>query len=432
MTKPGRRRVAVVTSHPVQYQVPWLRALSGHPDVDVTVLYSMVPDAKHQGDGFGIDMTWDIPLLGGYRHEVLTNVSRQPSVSTFRGCDTPDIGRRLEAGRYDAVIVHGWTVKSCVQAVWACRRRGIPCIVRGETNGLRRRQWWKVAAHRLLFRQYDAFLAIGERNRDYYIRNGVPEKRIFWTPYGVDNQRFGQQTTALESRRRELRDEFGLPREGITLLFCGKLIPKKRPMDLLRAVAIANGPLNSARVNLTVLVVGDGELMNECRQFARDRKLPVTFAGFLNQTAIVKAYVASDCLVVPSDSGETWGLVVNEAMACGRPALTSDQVGCAPDLVIPGRTGEVFPMGRVDRLSETIVSVASNSERLRKMGAEARCQVATYSVERVVEGCTAAVRYVTDTRIADRRRKAAGAGRPSIGTGSASRDRRVSRGCGPA
>jgi glycosyltransferase involved in cell wall biosynthesis len=124
--------------------------------------------------------------------------------------------------------------------------------------------------------------------------------------------------------------------------------------------------------------------------------LPVTFAGFLNQSEIVRAYVAADCLVLPSDAGETWGLVVNEAMACGLPAIVSDQVGCGPDLVTEGVTGSIFPMGDLGALAQRLITFSGNPAALRAMGANARERVCSqYSVDRAVAGTMAAIDAVT-------------------------------------
>jgi glycosyltransferase involved in cell wall biosynthesis len=118
----------------------------------------------------------------------------------------------------------------------------------------------------------------------------------------------------------------------------------------------------------------------------------VTFAGFVNQTEIVRAYVAADCLVLPSDTGETWGLVVNEAMASGLPAIVSDEVGCGPDLVTEDVTGSIFPMGDVDALADRLTRFAGDPAGLRGMGARARERVSSqYSVERAVAGTLAAI-----------------------------------------
>jgi glycosyltransferase involved in cell wall biosynthesis len=107
-----------------------------------------------------------------------------------------------------------------------------------------------------------------------------------------------------------------------------------------------------------------------------------------------KAYAAADCLALPSDFGETWGLVVNEAMACGLPAIVSDRVGCATDLVEDGVTGRVFRFGDVPALADAIASSAGAPERLAMMGAEARERIAGYSVEAAVAATLDAVRHV--------------------------------------
>ena len=135
--------------------------------------------------------------------------------------------------------------------------------------------------------------------------------------------------------------------------------------------------------------------MEEARQFAESRGLPVTFVGFLNQTEITRAYAAVDCLVLPSDYGETWGLVVNEAMACGLPVIVSDRVGCAPDLVEEGLTGAVYPCGDINALAVKLQAFASDPENLVQMGEQARQRIKDYSVEQAVAGTMQAIEFVT-------------------------------------
>jgi glycosyltransferase involved in cell wall biosynthesis len=119
----------------------------------------------------------------------------------------------------------------------------------------------------------------------------------------------------------------------------------------------------------------------------------VTFAGFLNQSEIVKSYVAADTLVLPSDGGETWGLVVNEAMVCGRPCIVSDKVGCGPDLVTP-ETGAIHPLGDVARLAELMSEFAADRNRLRVRGEAAARKITEYSTEVAVRGMLEAVHAV--------------------------------------
>lgn len=388
----GAFRVAMVTTHPIQYQVPWLRLLAARDDVDLQVFFAMLPDTAEQGREFGVAFAWDLPLLDGYPYKVLHNRARQPSLTAFGGCDTPGIYDEIRRGKFNAVIVNGWVAKTCLQALLACALSGTPCIVRGEVNGLRPRAAWKRAMHRMLLSRYAAVLYIGNRNREYCLARGVSAQRLFPTPYCVDNQRFADSAADWLRRfsREQLRTRFGLKQDLITFLFSGKFVDKKRPGDLILALRAA---VSAGATNVQVLMVGAGPLEPALRVMAGD--LPVSFAGFLNQSEIAAAYAASDCLVLPSDSGETWGLVVNEAMACGLPALVSDQVGCAADLVRPGETGAVFACGDVTELSRLLVEFAAQPDNLQAQGDRARSLVFDdYNFQRVVDGVMAALKRV--------------------------------------
>ena len=386
-----RVRLALFATHPIQYQVPWFKALAARPELELKVFFGMLPDGLQQGVGFGIQFQWDIPLLEGYASEVLENVAEKPTLGAFAGCDTPMVSGRLRQWRPDVAIVTGWQSKMLVQAWWACVRLGIPRIVRGESNTMRHRALPKRVLHRAWLRGFDRFLAIGKANREFYVAAGIPESRIHPCPYFVDNRRFASSADASRQRRTELRKAWSIPERAVCFLFCGKLIVKKRPLDLLRAFERAVAAGASAHL----LIVGDGELMAEARALVARAQIPVTLAGFLNQTEIVDAYAAADCLVLPSDNGETWGLVVNEAMACGLPAIVSDQVGCGPDLVMDGTTGATFPMGNIDALARQLIEFAKDPLQLPIMGEHARERVtAQYSVERATDGTLGAVAAV--------------------------------------
>ncbi|HUG41906.1 MAG TPA: glycosyltransferase family 4 protein [Longimicrobiales bacterium] len=384
-------KLAIVASHPVQYQVPWYRALAERPEVDLTVYYALLPTPAQQGVGFGVEFAWDVPLLDGYRWKALPNVARSPSLGRFFGSRTPAVGTILERDRPGAVIVAGWHALPLLQAIRACGRLGLPCLVRGESSGLRPRPAWVRAVHRRLLSRFDAFLAIGEANRRFYRSHGVPGERVFTAPYFADGSRFREQDARLRPRREEIRRQWGIAEEDVCFLFAGKLVAKKRPLDLLRACDLARREEASIRA----LVAGAGEMERETKRLAARLELPATFTGFLNQSEISRAYVAADCLVLPSDYGETWGLVVNEAMHHGLPAAVSDRVGCGPDLVEDGITGRVFPCADVEALARVLVETARDREGRGAMGRRARRRVARYSAERAVEGTLEAAAFVT-------------------------------------
>ncbi|TWU05945.1 glycosyltransferase [Stieleria varia] len=389
-------KLAFVTSHPIQYQVPVFRHLSGFDDIDFQVLFAMLPDAAAQGAGFGMEFEWDVPLLDGYQHHVLENVADNPGVTHFSGCDTPGIVDQLRTRKIDAVVVNGWVVKTCVQTLRACKKLKIPCIVRGEANHLRPRPWWKKVLQRQLIRRYDAYLPIGSANRDFYASYGVRGEQMFDARYCIENDRFERAAQSMRSERGELRRQWSIPADAVCFLFCGKFEKKKHPVELVKAFgdAVRLAKERHAQHALHLLMVGDGELRAECERLVAESGLPVTFAGFLNQSEIVGSYVACDCLVLPSDHGETWGLVVNEAMACGRPAIVSDQVGCERDLIVEGETGFSFAFGDWDSLTQRMMQAASCDVDLSSMGSKAFELIRKYSPLAAAEGIRDAARYV--------------------------------------
>jgi len=381
-----RRRVAIVATHPIQYQVPWFQALARRPELELKVYYALLPDAAQQGIGFGVAFQWDIPLLEGYEWEPLPNARARPRLGRFFGSSTPAILGRLREWRPAAVVITGWNAAPLVQALAACGRLRIPAIVRGESNALRRRPVAVRIVHRALLRRFSACLAIGKANAAFYRTYGIPEARIFPTPYFVDNERFLRAAESLMPRRGELRAGWRVPREATCFAFVGKFEEKKRPLDLVEAMA----RLPASR-RAHVLFVGAGALEPQLREAVRSRGSSASFTGFLNQSEIAAAYVAADVLVLPSDFGETWGLVVNEAMACGRAAIVSDRVGCGPDLVEPGATGEVFRFADAESLARAM-SVLCEPDRVRRYGAAAQARVLqSYNVQRAVGGTLAAV-----------------------------------------
>ncbi|HET9765197.1 MAG TPA: glycosyltransferase family 4 protein, partial [Thermoanaerobaculia bacterium] len=338
MTAPRHRtRLGLVSTHPIQYQVPWFAALAAHPRLDVDVGFGCLPDAQAQGVGFGTAFAWDLPLLDGYRSTELARHQAPPRLSTFFGIRLRRVADWLRAQRFDALVVTGWNSYALVQTALAARRLRLPLLVRGDSNDLRRRGLPARLFHRTFLRLFDAFLVVGKSNRRFYRRSGVPEAMLFDCPHFVDNERLAHQHGEALPRRAELRARWGVPGDAVCALFAGKLVAVKNVPELFAAVRIAV----EQAPRLHLLVAGEGPLGDELRATAAREKLPVTFAGFLNQSEIPAAYVATDFLVLPSRS-ETWGLVVNEAMACGLPAVVSDGVGCAEDLVEPGATGFVY------------------------------------------------------------------------------------------
>lgn len=390
-----RPRVGLLATHPIQYYAPWYRALA--EAVELTIFYAhRQSGADHARSEFGLAFEWDIPLLEGYAARFLDNRAPRPDVSRWDGCDTPAIGAIIRAGRFDAFIVQGWYVRSYQQAIAACWASRTPLLIRGDSHLLTPRSplkaLAKAAAYRAFIPRFDGYLVVGTRNRDYYRHYGADPRRMFFAPHSVDNRRFAERAAEVRPTRAALRAAWGLPADATVALFAGKLAAHKRPADFVRGLAAAA----RGAPGLWGLVAGDGPERAELERLAGALGAPLRFAGFLNQSRMPAAYAAADLLAVTSD--ETWGLVVNEAMACGLPAVVSERVGCAPDLVLAGRSGATFGHGDVAGLAAALAGLAADPARLAELGRGAAKRVAGYTIEQTVEGTLAAIGAVRRQR----------------------------------
>jgi len=388
-------RLTVVLTHPVQYYSPWFRFIAARcPELALTVVYATEPSAEQQGVGFGRPVTWDVPLREGYESLVVRPVRPGESVSSerFRGLDVREVARAVLDTRPDVALVPGWHSITLLRAIRACRRAGIPLLYRGDTHwgtgpGGWRRLPWRLRTW-LLLRCFDGYLAVGRRAREYLVRFGAPGPRIFASPHCVDNEAFAGAAARHRppAARAAARAALGLAPQAFVVLQVGKFEPRKRPLDVVRAVATLGG-------GVSLLMVGSGELEEACRAEGRRLNVRVAFAGFLNQSEMGRAYAAADCLVLASAS-ESWGLVVNEALATGLPCVGSDGAGCVPDLVSPGETGEVFAAGDPAALADAIERVRQRTDAGHDWTGACRRRAREHGFEAATAGLLAACRSV--------------------------------------
>lgn len=392
--------LAILTTHPIQYQAPLWQALARDGRVPFEVWFCTDHGVQPSHDPqFGRSFAWDVDLLDGYPHRFLDAASGATPGSFWKCRLREPVRERMRRAGITALWTQGWQVAAYWQGVREAKSVGVEVWLRGESNDLAPpAPWWKRAAKRRLlgrlFSQVDRFLTIGSANRRLYRQYGMPESRMTAAPYCVDNDRFVQQAAELRPRRAELRRAWNIPEDAFCVLFCGKFIGKKRPLDLVAAAQrlIDGGQL----ANLHLLLVGAGELGDRLRQscrvvFDRERGAatahagasgpPASLTGFLNQSEISQAYVAADCLVLPSDHGETWGLVVNEALASGLPCAASTSCGCCEDLIRPLDERLAFRCGDIAGLATAIL-------RLRHHPPDATAlqeRVDAHAIDRTVE-----------------------------------------------
>ncbi|MGI8449961.1 MAG: glycosyltransferase family 4 protein [Streptosporangiaceae bacterium] len=297
----------------------------------------------YRDPGFGVTVTWDVDLLDGYRW-----------ISLDRKTSGSKLGWLLALSRWlrrqDIVVLHGHANPKMLLAVALCRALNVPYLLRGESHAESATTGWRRSIRHLLasFTVTGAAgaLPIGELNTGFYERYGhIPH---FRAPYSVDNDRFRNLSGPARASRSKRLESIGLDPKRLTVIFSGKLTPRKRPLDAVRAIERCHGQLN-------LVILGDGPLRAELVQLGK--KLPVRCLGFVNQADLPIWYATGEILVLPSES-EPWGLVVNEGMACGLIPVVSKAVGCATDLV--DGIGEIVPVGDIDALAAALMKAASD------------------------------------------------------------------------
>ncbi len=395
------RSIAIVASHPVQYQAPFFKRLAQRAELTVFFCQRHEP-ALERAAGYGDAFSWDVPLTDGYRHEWLTNVAPRPAVDRFSGCDTPDVADRIAERRFDACIVQGWYLKSYAQAILACKRHGVPVLLRGDSQLATTRSLVKRAIkywpYRVLLNAVAGHLVVGAANREYLANFAVPETKLFDVPHAVDDAWFAAEArTARESGNREReRAALGIPADATVAVFVGRLVDMKRPLDFIRALTDSVVP-----PNLWGLVVGSGPLERDARALTDTLGARVRFAGFRNQRSLPGVYACADMLVLPSDARETWGLVANEALAAGVPIVVSDAAGCARDLAIGG-AGRQYRVGQVSELAAAMRSMATALDgHPREVADAVAARSAAFGCDAAVAGTLRAVEIVAAAGAAD-------------------------------
>ncbi len=384
-------KLAILTSHPIQYQTPLFRKIARHPKIDLTVYFCCDYGVKEKKDSeFKKTFKWDIPLLEGYKYRFLKNWSLNPK-PTFLGQINFEIIKELSKNKFDIILINGWMSLTNLLTFL----KNVPIILKAEnplTQELLKPKWKIKIKKRIfsfLFKKIKAFLYIGEENKEFYKFYGVPEEKLFFSPYAVDNERFIESYQVLKNKKGGLKKKMKISPKNIVILFCGKLIPKKRPLDLLFAYEKVEIP------NKSLIFIGEGELKKEIQRYVKERKLKdVYITGFVNQKELPEYYIIGDIFVLPSGMGETWGLVVNEAMCFKLPIIVSDIVGCAKDLVKYDRNGYTYPMGDVEKLASYLEILINDENKRKKFGEESFKIVQGYSYQKDIEGVLKALESI--------------------------------------
>ncbi|HVO47237.1 MAG TPA: glycosyltransferase family 4 protein [Steroidobacteraceae bacterium] len=385
-----RLRLAIISTHPIQYYAPLFSELERSRWIQPRVFFTWsqsVSGAVHD-PGFGREVRWDVPLLEGYEYEFVPNIAPRPGTERFFGVRNPGLIHAIKRWNADAVLVFGWNLASHLQAMRYFKGR-LPVFFRGDSTLLDAKGVCRSAARRVLlrwvYRHIDVALAVGSNNQDYFRWCGVPEQRIVVAPHAIDTGRFSDPHGRHQARAASWRAELGIGPDARAVLFAGKFLRKKDPLLLLQAYLECGAPGH-------LIFVGNGPLEESMRACAGART-NIHFLPFQNQQAMPAVYRLAEVFALTSRGpGETWGLAINEAMASGRAVMVSSKAGGARDLVVPGQNGWLFQSGNRQQLAAALQSALMRDPReLRRMGEAAQRHGARWSIEAAAESIARAV-----------------------------------------
>lgn len=367
-------RLAIISTHPIQYNAPFFKALNEEDDILVKVFYTWGQSSQGVYDpGFRRFRQWDIPLLEGYEYEFVKNISWSPGSDHFFGVINPGLIKKIKAWKPDLLLVYGWSFFSHLRIIKHFYKK-VPLFFRGDSTLINKNAGIKsLLRTRVLtwvYRSVDIALYVGKSNQEYFRKHGVPENKLKYVPHVVDNDRIiNSGLINPDEHLRTIKQKIGSKR---VFLFVGKIEPVKDPFLLLEAYIAMATP------QTMLIFIGEGGLEKQLKEQAVGRG-DILFLPFVNQQNIGQAYLLGDVIVLPSIS-ETWGLAINEGMACGLVPVVSNKVGCASDLVDDGVNGFQFQSGNKEELKRKLSELISNDKLMMfKKNAKAKIEDFTIS-----------------------------------------------------
>ncbi|MGO9088663.1 MAG: glycosyltransferase family 4 protein [Candidatus Sulfotelmatobacter sp.] len=380
------RRLLLLTEIISPYRIPLFNALARHENVDLHVIFLAETDPNlRQWQVYKDEIKFSYQVLPSWRRRL-----GKYNVLLNRG-----LGQALAAAAPDVILCGGYSYIASWQALLWARSRSVPFLLWSESNrqDLRRGHALVEFLKAEFVQRCDAFVVPGRSAREYLRSQKIKETSIFTAPNAVDNDFFGSAAAMVRREASDRRRELGLPDRYF--LFVGRLVAEKGVFDLLSAYAKLD---NEVRQRTGLVFVGDGVSQRKLEeQAASISPGRVIFSGFAQREQLAEYYAFAQALILPTYT-DTWGLVVNEAMACALTAILSRAAGCAADLVKEHWNGLLIPPKDVAALTEAMTSLANHPELCVTMGANAVQHISHYSPAEWATGVARAVEITAGVR----------------------------------
>src|SRR5579872_624059 len=361
------RRLVIITEIISPYRIPLFNALADRRDIDLHVVFLSETDpGLREWTIYKDEIRFSYQVLGSWRWQIgkrnyLLNVG---------------IGHALELARPEVILCGGYNYLASWQALLWARLRNTPFLLWSEST-LRDSRSGHPAVELLkteFLRYCSGFVVPGRAALEYLRFRGLRKDRIYTAVNAVDNDLFASVAGCARRNAAQRRNELGLPDRYF--LFAGRLVREKGVFELLSAYAKLDKAL---RQEIGLVFVGDGAARHALEaESSRVEPGTVKFAGFAQREQLASYYALADMLILPTYT-DTWGLVVNEAMACGLPVILSEAAGCGADLVTDNWNGRIVPPKDVKALAFAMGALASQTDRLARMSVNSKSRILEYS-----------------------------------------------------
>jgi glycosyltransferase involved in cell wall biosynthesis len=377
------KKIAIVTSHPIQYNAPLFKLMAKSDKVKPKVFYTWGQSRRGQkfDPDFGKDIEWDIPLLEDYEYTFVKNIAKDPGTHHFYGIINPTLNKEIEEWEPDAILIFGWSFQSHLHCLRYFKGK-LPVLFRGDSTLLDELPGFRRGIRRIflkwIYKHIDFALFVGTNNRNYFVQHGLREDQLVYAPHAIDNDRFAEPDDLYRQEAGNWRARLGIAETDVVVLFAGKFEPKKNPFFLLEMLKGIKSD------QLKIIFTGNGILEQKLKKSAMTDSR-IRFIDFQNQSVMPVVYRLSDVFILPSRGpGETWGLGANEAMASGCAVMLSEKTGGAIDLVIEEKNGIVFRMTDYEKCRQFIQRIISDRQELTDMKKTSRGLVQVFSYGRIV------------------------------------------------
>jgi len=378
-------RLVILTEIISPYRIPLFNAIAKDSGISSHIIFLSETDPSlRQWPIYKEEMQFSYQVLPSWRKRL-----GKFNVLLNRG-----VGGALSHSSPDVILCGGYNYLASWQALRWARSHRIPFLLWSESNLQDARSGH--APVELLksefLRNCNGFVVPGKSARRYLLAHRIDEADIFFAPNAVDNDLFDTEALAARQNEDECRQDLGLPDRYF--LFAGRLVREKGVCELLAAYEALDAQL---RRRIGLVFAGDGIYRRQLEEQASSI-VPgvIKFAGFVQREQLAKYYAFAEMLVLPTYT-DTWGLVVNEAMACGLPVIVSRTAGCAEDLVKEGWNGLLVSPRDVAGLALAMESLAERAD-LSDFGAHGKQKIAEYSAQEWSASTGRVVRKMAGTR----------------------------------